>query len=55
MEKQHKKFFWQGNHQIGFLSYAKCVCCFLLVFAGAMQTISAAPSTYRRDTLTNAT
>ncbi|MBV5282925.1 MAG: TonB-dependent receptor [Paludibacter sp.] len=44
MEKQHKKFFWQGNHQIGFLSYAKCVCCFLLVFAGAMQTISAAPA-----------
>lgn len=42
MEKRHEKFFRQRNHQIGFLSYAKCVCCFLLVFVGAAQTISAA-------------
>jgi len=43
MEMQHKKFFGQRNHQIGFLSYVKCVCCFLLVLAGATQSISAAP------------
>jgi len=44
MEKRHKRKFGQWNHQVGFLSYVKCVCCFLLVFAGTVQTISAAPS-----------
>jgi hypothetical protein len=43
MEKRHKKFFGQRNHQIGFLSYLKCVCCFLLVLGGSAQTIAAAP------------
>ena len=42
MEKRHKKFFRQRNQRIGLLSYAKCVCCFLLVFVGVAQTISAA-------------
>jgi len=43
MEKRHKRKFGQWNHQVGFLSYVKCVCCFLLVFAGTVQTIYAAP------------